>query len=180
MGKIRSFINQKSLFGEIMRFLLVGGISTVVDFITMGVVLYISAPENYDNFFNVFVGRNQAPTSFAALFGTGLGFVFGVIINYTLSVFFVFNESKDARTVTGFLRFAALSLGGLILHEAGMWGLHVRLCVNEWIVKIIMTIIVMAYNFTTRRLILFKKTPSTTSKHCKDYKEPEKKTGRCK
>ncbi len=168
MGKFKDFINQKSLFGEIMRFLLVGGISTIVDFITMGVVLYIAAPNNYDNFINVFFGRNEDPTSFAALFGTGLGFVFGVIINYTLSVLFVFNESGDTRTIKGFLRFAVLSLAGLMLHEIGMWGLHVKLYVNEWVVKVVMTIIVTGYNFITRRFILFKE----SSKNSEEQKKP--------
>lgn len=174
MGKIKEFINQKSLIGEITRFLLVGGVSTVVDFITMGVVLYLSAPENYDNFLNVFFGRNEDPTSFAALFGTGLGFVFGVIINYMLSVFFVFNESGNTKTFVGFLRFSALSVGGLLLHEVGMWGLHVELGVNEWFVKIAMTFVVMAYNFVTRRLILFKKMPDTPEQLEEKSEEAEK------
>ena len=86
MDKFKDFINQKSLFGEIMRFLLVGGLSTVIDFLIMGVVLYLSAPDSYDNFKNVFFGTNQDPTYFGALFGTGLGFVIGVIVNYLLSV----------------------------------------------------------------------------------------------
>ncbi len=157
MGKIKDFINQKSLFGEIVRFVLVGGLSTVIDFVTMAIVLYLSAPENYDSFLNVFFGTNKDPTSFAALFGTGLGFSIGVVVNYLLSVFFVFNENGNVRNAKGFLLFAILSLGGLILHELGMWGLHLKLGVNEWIVKIVMTLVVMAYNFITRRLILFNK-----------------------
>lgn len=155
MGKIRNFINQKSLLGEIIRFLLVGGLSTVIDFLTMAIVLYLHAPENYDGFFNVFFGVNEDPTSFAALFGTGLGFVIGVFVNYAMSIFFVFNQNGEVRSVKGFLLFASLATGGLLLHELGMWILHVKFDVNEWVVKIIMTFVVMIYNFTTRRLILF-------------------------
>lgn len=157
MDKFKDFINQKSLFGEIMRFLLVGGLSTVIDFLIMGVVLYLSAPDSYDNFINVFFGTNQDPTHFGALFGTGLGFVIGVIVNYLLSVYFVFNENENVKNVKGFVLFVVLSAGGLALHELGMWGLHLKFGVNEWIVKIIMTILVMAYNFVTRRVLLFKK-----------------------
>lgn len=156
MDKVRSFINQKSLLGEIVRFVLVGGISTVVDFITMAVVLYVDSPEKYDSFINVFFG-SQDPSSFAALLGTGLGFSIGVVINYLLSILFVFNENGKVRTVKGFLLFTLLSLGGLLLHEGGMWLFHIKIGVNEWIVKIILTIVVMAYNFITRRLILFNK-----------------------
>lgn len=155
MGKIKDFINQKSLLGEIIRFLLVGGLSTVIDFLTMAIVLYLHAPENYDSFWNVFFGVNEDPTSFAALFGTGLGFVIGVFVNYAMSIFFVFNDNDDVRTVKGFFLFAALSTGGLLLHEIGMWGLHIQFNVNEWLVKIIMTVVVMVYNFITRKLLLF-------------------------
>lgn len=155
MGKIKDFINQKSLLGEIVRFILVGGLSTVIDFVTMAIVLYLSAPEKYSGFIDVFFGADKDPTSFAALFGTGLGFSIGVVVNYLLSVFFVFNENGNVRTVKGFFLFTVLSLGGLLLHELGMWGMHIKLGVNEWIVKIVMTLVVMAYNFITRRLILF-------------------------
>lgn len=156
MGKVKNFINQKSLLGEIVRFLLVGGLSTVIDFLTMAIVLYLHSPEKYDGFFNVFFGVNEDPTSFAALFGTGLGFVIGVFVNYAMSIFFVFNQNGKVRSVKGFLLFASLATGGLLLHEVGMWVLHVKFDVNEWIVKIIMTFVVMIYNFTTRRLILFR------------------------
>lgn len=155
MGKIKDFINQKSLLGEITRFVLVGGISTVIDFLTMAIVLYIHSPDKYDGFINVFFGVNEDPSSFATLFGTGLGFVIGVFVNYALSIFFVFNSNKDVRTVKGFLLFAFLATGGLILHEVGMWLLHICFKVNEWIVKIIMTFVVMVYNFITRKCLLF-------------------------
>lgn len=159
MGKIKDFINQKSLLGEITRFVLVGGLSTVIDFLTMGIVLYIAAPDNYDSFLNVFFGVNEDPTSFAALFGTGLGFVIGVFVNYALSIFFVFNENGDVRSVKGFFLFAALATGGLVLHEVGMWALHIKFNVNEWLVKAVMTFVVMVYNFITRKLILFNDKP---------------------
>lgn len=155
MGKVKDFINQKSLFGEIMRFVLVGGLSTVIDFLTMGIVLYIAAPDNYDSFLNVFFGVNEDPSSVAALCGTGLGSVIGVLVNYALSIIFVFNQNGGVRSVKGFFLFAALATGGLVLHEVGMWALHIKFNVNEWLVKVVMTFVVMVYNFITRKLILF-------------------------
>ena len=52
--KLKLFINQKTLFGEIMRFILVGGLATVVDFVAMGVTKYIFEPSKYPSFINVF------------------------------------------------------------------------------------------------------------------------------
>ena len=157
MGKIRNFIQQPTLLGEIIRFLLVGGVSTVVDFLVMGVTLYFFNPENYDNFFRVFFGQAGEPSDIAAIVGTGLGFLLGLIINYLFSVLFVFNDKSTAKSLKGFFRFAFFSLGGLVLHEVGMLLLFGLFGVNEWIVKIIMTYVVLVYNFTTRRVFIFHK-----------------------
>lgn len=154
-SKIKKFINQQTLLGEVLRFLLVGGGATIIDFLTMGIVLYAFAPTKYDSFFQVFIGSKVVPEKVATLLGTGLGFVVGLIFNYILSVIFVFNQNTQAKTFKGFVVFAVLSAIGLLLHEAGMWGLHIKLAVNEWIVKIIMTAVVLVYNFITRRLLIF-------------------------
>ena len=155
MGKIRKFIQQPTLLGEIIRFLLVGGVSTVVDFLVMGVTLYLAHPENYDNFIRVFFGTAGDPSGVAATIGTGLGFIFGLIINYIFSILFVFNDKTTAKSFKGFCRFAFFSLGGLILHEVGMLVLFGLFGINEWIVKMIMTFVVLIYNFTTRRVFIF-------------------------
>ncbi len=154
--KLKNFINGKTLMGEIVRFLLVGGLATVVDFFMMGVTLYIFAPDKYPSFFNVFYGSTVPPTLLAACFGTGVGFIFGLIANYVLSVVFVFNEKGDSKTLKGFLIFAFFSLIGLGIHELGMYLLNGLLNVNEWIVKIILTLVVLVYNFITRKLLIFK------------------------
>lgn len=153
MNRLKSFIRQKTLAGEIVRFIFVGGIATVVDFLTMAVVLYVSEPAEYETFWQVFfVGGDDRVVN---LIGTGLGFFIGVIVNYVLSVAFVFNRSEGMRSVKGFVEFTALSFVGLLLHELGMWGLNLKLGINEWLVKIVMTAVVLCYNFVTRRLLLF-------------------------
>ena len=156
--KIKNFINQKTLFGEIMRFVLVGGLATVVDFLMMGITLYIFAPEKYPSFFNVFYGATETPSVLAACFGTGVGFIFGLLANYLLSIVFVFNEKGNSKSAKGFLVFALFSAIGLGIHEAGMYLLNGLLFINEWVVKILLTLVVLVYNYVTRKLLIFKKT----------------------
>ena len=157
MGKVRDFIRQPTLLGEIIRFLLVGGVSTVVDFLVMGVTLYVFNPENYDNFMRVFIGKAGDPSGVAATVGTGLGFIFGLIINYLFSILFVFNDKSTAKSFKGFFKFAFFSIGALVLHEIGMLLLFGLFGINEWIVKIVMTFVALIYNFTTRRMFIFHK-----------------------
>lgn len=159
MGKIKDFIQKPTLLGEITRFLLVGGVSTVLDFLVMGITMYVLAPDRYDSFISVFFGSAEDPTGLAAIVGTGLGFIFGLVINYLFSILFVFNESTFARSAKGIITFALFSTGGLILHEVGMLLFFGWFGINEWIVKIFMTFVVLVYNFTTRRTFVFRKNP---------------------
>ena len=55
---------------EILRFCIVGGVATIVDFVAMGITLYIFDPSLYPNFFNVFYGGGT-PTVLASCVGTG-------------------------------------------------------------------------------------------------------------
>ena len=57
---------------EILRFCIVGGVATVVDFVAMGITLYCFDPSLYPNFFNVFYGGGT-PSVLASCVGTGVG-----------------------------------------------------------------------------------------------------------
>ena len=141
---------------EILRFCIVGGVATIVDFVAMGITLYIFDPSLYPNFFNVFYGGGT-PTVLASCVGTGVGFIVGLVVNYLLSVLFVFDEKGSSKTLHGFIVFALLSAGGLAINVVGMY-LFVDLAGwNEWLIKIMLTLIVLVYNYITRKLIIFRK-----------------------
>ena len=152
--KLKDFINQKTLFGEIMRFLFVGGIATVVDFLVMSVTLYIFEPYKYPSFFNVFYGAE--PSVIASCFGTGTGFLFGLVANYLLSVLFVFNYKGNSTTLGGAVKFALLSAVGLGIHVLGMYLMRDVLSINVWVVKVTLTLVVLVYNFITRKIFIFR------------------------
>lgn len=154
--KLKEFINQKTLFGEIMRFVLVGGLATVVDFLAMGITLYIFDPSLYPSFFNAFYGGGT-PSVLATCVGTGVGFLFGLLANYLLSIIFVFNEKGNSKSINGFLVFTFFSAIGLGIHLLGMYLLNGLAGINEWIVKIILTLVVLVYNYLTRKFFIFKK-----------------------
>ena len=141
---------------EILRFCIVGGVATIVDFVAMGITLYIFDPSLYPNFCNVFYGGGT-PTVLASCVGTGVGFIVGLVVNYLLSVLFVFDEKGSSKTLHGFIVFALLSAGGLAINVVGMY-LFVDLAGwNEWLIKIMLTLIVLVYNYITRKLIIFRK-----------------------
>ena len=154
--KIKSYFAQHKTFGEILRFIIVGGIATVVDMFMMGVTMYFMQKEIYPSFLNVFINTPK-PSTVATVVGTAIGFTVGLIVNYILSILFVFNEKGKSKTPKGFVIFTVLSIIGLLLNIAGMYLGYDVMKINQWIVKIVMTIIVLVYNYISKRLLLFKK-----------------------
>lgn len=155
ISKAKALFAKYPIIGEIVRFCLVGGVATLTDFFVMGVTLYLFAPEAYPNFFSVFIGGESS--LLANMIGTGTGFLAGLIVNYVLSVAFVFLNKGNSKTARGFIEFSLLSAVGLGLHEAGMYVMNSIFGVNEWIVKIAMTVIVLIYNYVSRKLLIFRK-----------------------
>ncbi len=156
--KIKSFFDTHKTFAEILRFVIVGGIATIVDMFMMGVAMWLLERDIYPSFLNVFVNTPD-PATYATVIGTAVGFISGLIVNYLLSIFFVFNEKGDSKTARGFIIFAGLSFIGLLINMGGMYLGYDVLNLNQWLVKVIMTIIVLIYNYISRKLILFKKKP---------------------
>ena len=103
LKKLLNTITQKKLIGEILRFIIVGGVATVIDFSVMAFVLFLFAPENYTCFWSIFLGGTKKTSTLAALVSTGVGFLIGLVANYILSVFFVFNEKGTSKSTKGFL-----------------------------------------------------------------------------
>ena len=142
---------------EIFKFLLVGGLATIIDMLTMALFLYISNPELYNhNLINTVTG-NESPSNLIAVLATVLGFIAGLLFNYILSIVFVFsNKNTDfAKTKKGFISFSLLSLIGFLIHTLGMLIGYGYLKINEWLIKIFLTLIVLLFNYITRKKFIF-------------------------
>ena len=155
--RVLSAFEKYPVLGEIFRFLLVGGVATLIDFFVMGVTLYVFEPSAYPNFFGAFIDGENRSSIVANMVGTGLGFTVGMVVNYCLSILFVFIYTGRAKSALGFLSFALLSAVGLLLHLLGMFLLNELLGVNEWVVKILMTAVVLVYNYLSKKAFIFKK-----------------------
>lgn len=141
-----------STLTEIFRFLIVGGIATVADMLVMALVQYLAEPALYPDFLSLFTTNGSLGPYVA---GTACGFLVGLLVNYIFSVLFVFEHKGKSRSVYGFILFALLSLGGLLLHILGMYLGNGIWKLNAWGVKIVLTVVVLVYNYLTKRLILF-------------------------
>ena len=155
---LKKFLANRENQYEILRFIIVGVICTLVDFGVSALVQYViyPTPEKY-----VFLGMTITLNIFlAALFG----FIFGVITNYILSIVIVFKNvenKKTSRSVGGFMLFVLLSTIGFFINYAikELGNMIINMETNFlWFVFVfgIATFIVLIYNYISRKLILFR------------------------
>lgn len=143
-------LSMKGLIEQVLRFGVVGFFCFLIDFgITAGLA-------------NIF-GVHYLISKF-------LGFVISAVVNYILSIKFVFTAKKDMDKSKEFTGFIILSAIGLLINEIVMFvcidGIYRHMPVlqniisDEWMVSIssvIATGIVMIYNFISRKIFLERK-----------------------
>lgn len=157
--------SKKSLFYEILRFLIVGGTATVVDYAVYYLFRKWILPPS--------LLAGGAWDRASLVIATALGFCAGLIINWILSVRFVFRDVKDkeeSRSKKSFLIFTVIGVIGLGITELGMHlgvsflpdvklfstAVFLGLAWKEWIMKVIMTCIVLVWNYLGRKIFVFK------------------------
>ena len=87
------------------------------------------------------------------LVASAISFCVSVIVNYILSMSFVFKSKKQSK-IKEFALFVILSIGGLCLNQLIMWFGGIYTTVHYLAVKIFAMIIVPVYNFVTRKIFL--------------------------
>lgn len=93
------------------------------------------------------------------LVSSACSFTVSVIVNYILSVTFVFETDKEKSRIKEFIVFVFLSIIGLGINQLCMWFGVELLHISYLIVKIGATAVVMVYNFISRKLIMERKAP---------------------
>ncbi len=164
MNKIKELINNfekaHPRLWEIFKFLVVGGFATLIDMIIMAVVIYFVNMKVFSyNFFNVILEsskRKNEILAYSSVLGTGLGFLLGLVFNYIMSVKVVFAHKEYAKTFNGAVLFVVLSVIGFFIHLGGMWLFFEKLRIDYWIVKIVITIFVLVFNYITRKFFIFR------------------------
>ena len=91
------------------------------------------------------------------LLSSGISFTVSVIVNYILSITFVFETDKNKNRISEFVIFVILSVIGLGINEACMWFTVETMGIHYMISKIGATAVVMVYNFISRKMCIEKK-----------------------
>ena len=121
---------------QFARYVFVGGLAFVLDICTL-YVLTSKAGVHY-------------------LISAALAFLLGLTANYMLSRAWVFPRRVLQNATVEFAIFAAIGVVGLGLNELGMWLLSSVVGLYYLYSKIVTTAVVFFWNFTARKLSLFR------------------------
>ena len=137
----------KKIIEQFLKFVVVGGISFLVDFTVYTIMC------NVMHIYYIIAGV--------------LGFTVSVVVNYILSMRYVFLSKDDTRKDKEFFIFVVLSLMGMFLNTILLYlcidilysnlGYLKQLLSNEWmniVAKVFATGVVMVFNFITRKIFL--------------------------
>ncbi len=144
-------------FTEVIRFLIIGVISTLIDLLIMGLVMYLPNREILNNsFINVYASGVHINVWWIVL-GTATGFLISLVFSYLLSILYVYQGNNlNAKTKKGFIFFSIISVISLFIQTFGIYIGYNILNFNEWIVKLVLILIVLVFNFIARKILVFK------------------------
>lgn len=126
-----------NLLGQILRYLISGGMAFVIDMGTM-----IACRE--------IIGLREAV---AASIGNFVGLVF----TYLLSIFWIFDQRKYKNYIVEFLIFFLIGIGGTLITYGCMIILVEKIHIHYIISKVFTVVIVAAYAFIAKKIFLFSK-----------------------
>ncbi|MBQ2560110.1 MAG: GtrA family protein [Fibrobacter sp.] len=130
---------RSSLMGQFVRYLVTGGLAFVVDFGLYALCLY-----KFDWFY---------------LLANLVGLVAGLVINYIMSIAWVFSECKrvlEDRKTAEFTIFAVVGFLGVGINELLMLLMVGGFKWDEMISKMAAAVLVLMWNFGARKMMLFR------------------------
>lgn len=124
---------KKSLLYQIIKFSIVGGLAFFIDYS----VLFLLTDK-----FGIYY-----------LLSSGISFIISTFFNYIVSMRYVF-KGKNGNKLYEVIVFAIFSLIGLLINQCIMSILVEKINLYYMFSKVIATIVVMCWNFITRKLLL--------------------------
>lgn len=124
----------KELFKQLFRFGICGVIAFIIDYS----LLYVLTE---------FAGINY-------LISSAISFTVSVVVNYIISIKWVFDVAGERSQSKDLVVFIILSLIGLGINQVVMWVSVEKFALWYMIGKLIATFIVMVWNYITRKLFL--------------------------
>ncbi len=128
---------RKKSVKEFVQYAVVGGTCTLIDFVTLYLLTSLGGVHY--------------------LISSSISFCIGVILNWILCTYWIFDFHKVQRQATEFLYYVVISLVGLVLNALLMWLFTDVLGIWFMASKLIAAGITLFYNFFARKILLHTK-----------------------
>lgn len=128
--------NTGNIFHQFFRYIIVGAIAFIADLTSLFILT------------DVF--------GFYYIISASIAFVIGLMINYYLSIKWVFSKRNLSNKWIEFQIFAIIGIVGLFLNALLIWIFTDYIGFFYLYSKIITAILILFWNFTVRKIILFK------------------------
>lgn len=129
-------VHTDNTFFQLIRYSFVGGIALTADF---GLLFILT------EYFGIHY-----------LISASIGFTVGLVLNYIMSITWVFSNRKVKNKKIEFILFTIIGTVGLGLNEVFLWGFTNFLNIHYLKSKLISTFFVYLWNFFVRKYMLFK------------------------
>lgn len=140
------YVYDKRIFYEVVRFALVGVIASIFDLTTCYLFEFVILPQTW-------------PSIWLTIVSVTMGFIIGVTVNYLCSVYMVFKattEKDKSRTAWGRVLFVILAAVGLFIGYGLQYLFYDYLKVGYVTTFIIRTLIVLIWNYFSRKYLIFR------------------------
>ena len=137
---LRNRFPRGSLAGQFLRYLVTGGLAFVLDFGLFALCLYAFG--------------------WHYLLANLVGLVAGLVLNYVMSIVWVFTACRrtlEKQKTVEFFLFTLVGIAGVGINESLMCLMVDGLSLNEMVSKMVAAVLVLMWNFGARKLLLFKK-----------------------
>jgi putative flippase GtrA len=135
VDKAMHTVNHNAIYGEIFRYLIIGGTAFLFDYGTLMLL-------------NKVVGMNY-------LIAATIAFSTGIAVNYLGSIFFVFKVRSLHNVHIERAVFLLIGIIGLLINDGMLFLLTGTLLIPVEYSKLITQVVVLFWNFTARKIILF-------------------------
>lgn len=134
--------NLKATVKEFIRYAIVGGVSFILDYLTLVLLHEYIIPE----------------IAYSLYISNFFGFIVGIICSYILSIKFVFLAAKTSRkgqSNSDKLIFLIIGIVGLLINELGMFLGTDILFFDYRFIKLVMAGVVLIWNYFARKKLIF-------------------------
>ena len=151
-------------FRELIIYVIVGGLTTVVDWVVFWLLDKIISPVALPDIIKL-ITPNIIPYTIAWFAAV----VFSFFANKLLV--FRYGKGNNAKTFVGFLVSRILSLAIAIAFDIVLTSEIVGICMNKYVVKLISSVVVVIFNYVIGKWVVFRKNKKT--EEVQEQTEPE-------